>query len=237
MKLVISQPRYLPAINYLSRLYFSDNFVLLDNVQRQPRGFENRNKLLFSKPDWLTIPIKSSSREVIYLTKIDGAEWVEEHKNKIYNYYNKAPYFDEGLLSAWYEGIDHVDDFTDAIELYLRNVCQSLNFEPKIIRATTICGCEKKSGVENICDLIRYFKSKFTDTIYISGSNGRNYGIVDVLKKENIAVKIHDWQPEPYQQRSMESFIPFLGFVDMAFSVGIEKLESEIRIPPELSNE
>jgi hypothetical protein len=57
MKIVISQPRYLPTLNYLIRLYFSDCFVLLDNVQRQARGYENRNKLLMPSAKWLSISI------------------------------------------------------------------------------------------------------------------------------------------------------------------------------------
>ena len=63
---VISQPRYLPALNYLQRLYFADIFVIFDVVQREVRGFENRNKLLLPKPKWLTIPVSSSGREKIY---------------------------------------------------------------------------------------------------------------------------------------------------------------------------
>lgn len=60
-KLVISQPRYLPVISYLQRLYFADIFVFLDNVQRQPRGVENRNKIIVNgKEKWLSIPVKSS---------------------------------------------------------------------------------------------------------------------------------------------------------------------------------
>ena len=42
----ISQPRYLPAINYLDRIVRADVFVLLDTCQHQPRAFEHRNRVL-----------------------------------------------------------------------------------------------------------------------------------------------------------------------------------------------
>ena len=33
MRIMISQPRYLPTINYLRRILSSDLFIILDNVQ------------------------------------------------------------------------------------------------------------------------------------------------------------------------------------------------------------
>ena len=62
MKIAISQPRYLPALNYLQRIVVSDKFVLLDDVQHQSRAFEHRNKVRDAKKSrWLSIPIDRSA--------------------------------------------------------------------------------------------------------------------------------------------------------------------------------
>ena len=84
MKVVISQPRYLPALNYLQRLKHADVFVFLDNVQIQTRGWENRNKILINgKEKWLTIPVSSSKREVVFKAKIAGKDWLWKHKETV----------------------------------------------------------------------------------------------------------------------------------------------------------
>src|SRR6056297_2832612 len=106
MNVIISQPRYLPAINYVNRLAQAENFILLDTVQRQSRGWENRNRLLCQgQPKWITIPISSSSRALICDTFAKDGDWIYKHESAIKQYYKSAPFFDERLLSRYFDPI------------------------------------------------------------------------------------------------------------------------------------
>lgn len=236
MYVVISQPRYLPIISYLQRIYFSDHFVLLDNVQRQSRGYENRNKLFLPNLKWLTIPISSSSREVIFNTKISSnIDWVNDHKQLITQFYKKHPFFDEFLLDKWFSGIVDILDFTQAMKLHLENICDSINVEPNFIRASDLIGRDQGYGIDNLFNIIKSIKG--TDKVYVSGSNGRDYGILEADHFANHKTIFHDWKPSEYFQYRQENFHPYMPFLDYVFNEGIEKLESLVKEKQVFSNE
>ncbi|NHI01615.1 WbqC family protein [Oceanimonas sp. MB9] len=232
MNIVISQPRYLPAINYLQRLYFSDFFILLDNVQRQSRGYENRNKLLTPTTKWLSIPIESSSRAAIFETKItDSPSWISEHKNIIKSAYHKHPFFDENILETLYTGMEGKLFFTDAVETFLDNSCSLINFKPNMIRASNLLGKSKESGVVNIVNLVDRIEAD--NKVYVSGSNGRDYGILGAFRQRGVEVCFHDWTPNEYRQKNQIDFIPYIAFIDYIFNMGVDKLENVVKSEPE----
>ena len=58
-KVFIHQPDFIPWLGYFKKLYLCDEFIILDDVQFNRRGFTHRDKILTSDgPSWLTIPIK-----------------------------------------------------------------------------------------------------------------------------------------------------------------------------------
>lgn len=229
MKIIISQPRYLPALNYINRLANADKFVLLDTVQRQARGWENRNRLLCNGSDkWLSVPIESSSRALIYDTKIKGSAWIEYHKNTVMNYYRNAPYFDESIIQMYYSGFEEKLErndfsFTSIIEKSIKNLENILAFKSNILRASSMnlnrddwtTGPEELRRIANIAGA----------STYISGPNAKEYGIEDVF--QTIEIKYHDYQHPVYDQNS-EDFIEYLGFFDAIFYAGVDTVSKWI---------
>jgi hypothetical protein len=235
--IVISQPRYLPALTYLQRLYFSDTFVILDNVQRQKRGFENRNKVLVEgKTKWLTIPSKSSSRALIRETTINGNEWIGDHKEKLEQYYSEAPHFNKDWIEAYYgelekKIVEFEYDFTSSLNYLIKNICTFFKFEPSLVRASELISSavEEANGPDKIFEI-----SNAVDTdLYVSGMNGREYGILDSFKGSAIDVKFHADQPVPYNQ-NVDEFVPHLAFFDALFYAGKEWVEEQIKKEPTL---
>ncbi len=229
MRVVISQPRYLPAVSYLQRLYNADLFVFLDNVQRQSRGVENRNKILVNGVvKWLTIPVKSSSREKIYNAKIDSHAWVEEHKNKILNAYRKHPFFNHLLLELYYKHVEkilHEKDYSysDTIIHLVLNASKIFGFEPKVVKATEL-NVPAVDGVENLFNIAKAVNAK----VYISGGNGRQYGVKEYFESRGIKVLFHDPKIEVYPQYGVKEFVPWLCFFDTLFNVGLENTREMI---------
>ena len=62
----IHQPVYLPWLGFFEKIISSEKFVLLDDVQYEKNGFQNRNKIRTSDGDmWLTIPVKTKSKTLL----------------------------------------------------------------------------------------------------------------------------------------------------------------------------
>jgi hypothetical protein len=236
MKVIISQPRYLPAINYIQRLYFTDLFIFLDNIQRQARGWENRNKILVKEKEiWLTIPISSSSRELIKNTKIEGKDWVKSHKDKIYNAYSKHPYFDRRIIDAYYNNVEEVIessryDFSTVVIYLIQNMCKIFNFYPNVAKASDYCIPDDIKGPLKLVEICKRAHA----SIYISGVNGREYGVKEAFKDSEIRVLFHNYNYPIYKQYQQNSFIPWLSFFDPLFNLGVDKVNKMIKEMPNL---
>jgi len=196
----ISQPRYLPALNYLQRICFSDTFVVFDIVQRQSRAFENRNKLLLPDPRWLSIPIQSSSRALILDTVIDGQSWVSTHKAQIIAAYRYAPCFDDSILDIYFsayesECFEHAASFPLATTRALALILDELKLPHNFRYASELCdqAIEAAQGPRKL----RQICEKLGASIYLSGENGRGYGVVECFSGSACEVRFHAYAPIP----------------------------------------
>jgi hypothetical protein len=234
----ISQPRYLPALNYLQRICFSDVFVVFDIVQRQSRAFENRNKLLLPDARWLTIPIQSSSRALISETGIDGEAWVSTHKAQIVGGYRRAPHFDEALLDLYFSAFlansfECSSSFSAAtiraLVLLLDELKLPHNFRfARELCDETIAAAEGPAKLRRICE-------KLNASTYISGENGRSYGVVECFADSACKVRFHLFEPAPYAQHNhISGFIPYMGFFDALFNCGRDWFRDAVMKPPTL---
>ena len=204
---MISQPRYLPCISYLRRIEYVDTFIILDNVQRVERGFENRNKLLDmnSNQQWLTIPVKSSSRCLIKDAEINGEEWIEEHRRKVSNWYPKHPDIDE----VFYEyterfkrkSLSYRDGLVDSLE-YISNF---YGIGTEFVLASNI-SATINGGVD---ELIRLTKLVGGDT-YVSGKTCLSYGLDhDYATEKGVNLEIDEVNGIEY------------GFIDSLYMDGV----------------
>lgn len=178
MKVVITQPRYLPNESYLQRIADSDIWIVLNDVQRNGRAFENRN-ILFDK-HWLTIPILGSKRQKIKECKTTD-DWSQKHINKIYALYPKC---DKGLIQNLY-GID-TDDFTKICVWQTKVLIRQLSMSiPKIIYSSDYPS--KLTGRDRIYELLKMHDA----TEYLTGKSCFKYG-VNELFLDGIKIKTYD---------------------------------------------
>ena len=229
MKIAISQPRYLPALNYLQRIHVSDIFVILDNVQHQRRAFEHRNRVksINGNSIWCSIPlVKKSSRPKIYELKVQDLTWIDKHKSLITSYYNKAEYFDKDILEKIYENVNEFN-FVDIIESITANLCNLLEINYNFINASEL-------NLNSSNDQLLYdISKKLGASEYISGSNGRDY--IDNNLFNDIKLTYHDYTFPVYNQLHGQ-FIPWMSIVDQLFNIGIEETKKYIYMKTDLKD-
>lgn len=236
-RVFISQPRYLPFLGYLQRLHHADVFVFLDNVQRQYRGFENRNKILVgSQTKWISIPISSSRLAMISSSLVDGCVWVEEHKRKIIEAYKKHPFFDNFYVDEYYKNLlktlnEKEFSYSEALIKLINNVAGIFELNVNTVRASQL-SIPSAKGVENLFNICENVGA----SVYISGSNGRSYGVKEYFENRGKKVLFHDAKAHPYPQfGNSGDFIPFLCFFDPLYNLGYSEVRSFILQPLELS--
>ena len=97
-KLYIHQPDFLPSLNFFLRSKVSDNFVILDDVQFNRRGWTNRDLIKTQNGSQkITIPVKYMPRNLSLIKNIKisyETNWVNEISDKIEKNYNKSKFYE-----------------------------------------------------------------------------------------------------------------------------------------------
>lgn len=233
MRMAISQPRYLPAVNYLQRIHHSELFVILDNVQRQGRGVENRNKIVMNgKEKLLTVPVASSSREIIRKTVIDGADWVALHRDHLHNAYKNHPFYKQEYVERYFGNIETVlketgFSYCRCLLQLVQNACDLFGLRSNFKSASEFTN-DEQAGPEKplqICKAVGAGE-------YISGVNGKSYGIEETFKGSGIKILYHLFDFPSYPQYKNNVFVPWTCFFDLLFNLGFEKTSAILIAPP-----
>ncbi|MEH2106290.1 WbqC family protein [Nostoc sp.] len=222
MIVTISQPRYQPWLGYFHRIAISDLFIYLDTVQYTPRDWENRNKVKTDRGStWLTVPVKANYRAMIPEVLVDNEQfWQWKHWGTIKTYYGNSPYFcsfAERLHSIYKEKIWH--SLTDLNFSLTDILCECLGLEqPQFIKATDL-GIQGKGSelILNICKAVGA-------TVYLSGSQGRNYMDEAAFADAGINIHYQDYNHPVYPQLHNE-FLPNLAAIDLLFNCGADSLD------------
>ena len=218
MIVAIHQLHYLPWIRYFHKMVQSDIFVVLDNIQYNKNGWQNRNKIK-NPQGWmyLTVPVVNKFQQNLTEVKINNTiDWRKKHWKSLLMNYSSGDFFEEhksffnGVYEKEWEGLN---DLNFEILQYL---IQTLGIKAKIINGSELdVQGEATQRLVNIC------KAVGGDS-YLSGAYAAEaYLDKDLFKKENISLKIQDWQCPKYKQQFMKAgFIPDLSIVDLLFNEG-----------------
>ena len=91
------QPTYLPWLGFFYRMYVSDIFVILDDVEYSKNNYFNRNKIKTNFGlKFLTLPVKyrGSSKDKINQIEInDQTNWKKKHYETIKQSYSKKSFY------------------------------------------------------------------------------------------------------------------------------------------------
>jgi hypothetical protein len=214
----IHQPHLFPWLPYWNKMFSSDVFVLLNNVQYRKNYYQNRCliKSTDGKLLWLTVPVEKKSGKPIEEMQVADKGWWFKAEKTIEACYRKTPHFENlwPMIKAHMRAVrgDGLVSFTMAS---IMAVVEVLRWDDTRITTT---------------DLVRVFESEPNDRLtailekvgadaYISGKGGREYLCVSKFEAAGIRVLWQDAQVPQYRQRGDE-FVPGLSVLDAIFNVG-----------------
>lgn len=217
------QPNFLPWLGFFDKMMKADTFVLVDHVQFEKQGFQNRTQIKTGEgPRWVTVPVHHGSRDervmdkLIDNTGVGHHEWGHRIKGTLKCAYQGAPYYNEYIipfievLSAKWERL--IDLNMKMLELSR----QALDIKTPILMTSemNIAG-NKLEMVLNICRALGA-------QTYLSGSGGSKNYLVDSAFE---AVGIHiQWQefshPRYLQHPGSGTFMERMSIVDLLANCG-----------------
>ena len=219
MNVAIHQPSYLPWVPFLEKGLRSDVYVMLDNVQTERRGSQNRNQIKTSQgPLWLTVPVSRHTETLICDVQIPETQrgWNRKHRRAIEKNYRTAPHFDV-VAARLFDILDR--DWTNLMQLNLaidELFLEFAGFSGRVVLAS-------ETGTEGTGSqrLLRICQAVGADT-YRSGIGGLGYMDLPSFSEAGIKVLFQQYQHGEYPQRFPKvGFVPHLSAVDLFMNVGV----------------
>ena len=218
MILSAHQPHYLPYLGFLHKITPCDQFVLLDNVQFEKNGWQNRNKIRTNEGwMWLTVPVLMKGKlgqqinEVVINNEVN---WQTKHWKSVYHNYKNAPYFKEheAFLKEMYTR--SWEFLVDLNEFNLRYFTDELEITVPIARGSEFNFERKKN------DLLLEICERLGADSYGSGSGGGlEYMDLEKFKANRVNHLSQEFNQPTYPQQ-FEPFVPYLSALDLLLNCG-----------------
>jgi len=213
-----SRPYFAPFPGFFSRVYYSDIFIILDNVQF-PRGttWLTRNRLKNDQGTlWMTVPVWKKG---LGLQKLDDVRICHDshlqakHLKSLKQAYVNAPYFLEHLPfleHIFSSGVERLLDFNMAIFRHLM-LYMGVDTEIRLLSELNISANGERLPIE-IC---QYFKA----SSYLAPGAAGNYLNPRLFENAGVELVAHKPKPCVYPQL-WGNFLPDLSAFDLIFNCG-----------------
>lgn len=192
----IHQPNYVPWLGYFFKIYQSDVFVFLDDVQFANEGMQNYHYIKTSQGSYrLKIPVVKSFGQLINEVKTrDELKWKNQHLRTLEMNYKKAPFFKEvfsdfsQLLESGNNNLSELD--TKIIQF----ISGKFNFGTKFTYSSELgLTTAKEEKVLDICE-------KLGATVYYSGTGAKAYQKPEDFESCGIELRYSVFKPFKYPQ-------------------------------------
>lgn len=227
MRVAMHQPHYLPWLGLIDKIDRSDLFVVLDHVQYERKGWQNRNYVASKNgPVLLTVPVLQRSRhERIVDKEIDNSQaWREKHQRSIGDHcYRGAPYFEDfgpEILRVY------DSEWPNLAELSLAttySVLRHFGITTPVVRASELGEFPAQKS-----ELLAQIADKAGATVMLSGDGARGYIDQEIFQRYGIEVEWQGFQHPEYPQhsRANQEFLPRMAALDLLFNLGPDAMHA-----------
>jgi len=216
----IHQLHYLPWLRYFEKIARSDVFIVLDNIQYNKNGWQNRNRIKTAAGAvLLTVPVIDKFAQRLDEVRIDNSShWRKKHWESLRQSYGKAPFFAEysGFLAeAYAREWEWLNDLNRHMLSYFIEV---LGIQTRVAYASELDA--PGTATERLVNLIR---AAGCDTYYSGAYALDAYLDARLLESAGIALKLQKWRAPVYPQRH-GAFAGDLSIVDLLIHCGPNSL-------------
>lgn len=220
MLVAIHQPHYLPWLRYVEKIARADAFIVLDNIQFNKNGWQNRNRIKQGgQATLLTVPIHAAFPARLDAVRIDTHRpWARKHVQTLQQAYARAPYFDSHcgfiaplLTQSW----EFLNDLNAAL---LKGFLEVLGIQTPIYHASAL-----NVPGEATTRLINLIQAVGGNAYYSGAYALESYLDANELLGADIDLVLQSWTAPVYPQGSGE-FLPDLSIVDMLAHCGPDTL-------------
>lgn len=215
----IHQPNFIPWIGYFYKIYKSDVFVLLNDVQFIKNSYADRNSIKTSQGTcYLKIPLELKSHTANYneIRIKHELKWQDKQLKTIEMNYKKAAFYDEVYedVERWFRNPEErLDRFNAKI---IMDITEKLGFDTQFLWSDSM-GLTDRS-TERLIDIIKCCGGD----CYFSGTGGANYQDEIRYRQEGIALMYTDFIYPEYTQR-WNGFEKNLSILDLLFNCGYKE--------------
>ena len=224
------QPQFIPWLGFFSKIYTSNDYIILDDLKYSKSSFQTRNQIRVNsekKIDWLKIPvIKETTKKEFNLVEMDMKKnWKAKHLKSLSYAYSRSDYFDEIFKDI--ESIYNEHHSSNLLSFNLKFIFYAIkifNIRTNILLSSEIKGhgfVSKNKKAKLLCDFSKYLNCDH----FLFGSNGKKYFDEDAssyFKKKNILPIYQIYSHPKYIQKSGE-FYSNCSFLDLLFNYGKKK--------------
>ena len=196
MRVGIHQPNFMPWFGYFNKIYNTEKFVFLDNVECSKNSYFNRNRFKSgSDVFWLTIPIskKSYSKNLKDVSSINTS-WVKKHIKYFKNSHSKTceKTFLESIICTYENFLEKEKvSLTDFNIEIINNTLSFLDIDVQLLRASEL-------NIDNHFkkqDLVLEILKRENASCYISGIGAKSYQKEEDFISAGIDVKYNVIDP------------------------------------------
>lgn len=194
--IAIHQPNYIPWLGYFYKIYQSDIFVFLDDVQFNNEGMQNYHYIKTPQGSFrLKIPVNSKfGNNIKEVTPRYELSWTSKHLKTLEMNYKKSPHFEEvftdfkALLQNEYPDIATLD-------------IAVIEFISRKLEIKTVFARSSEMGLhtakqEKILDICNYLEAG----IYYSGKGASAYQKAEDFANRGIELRYSTFTPFEYPQ-------------------------------------
>jgi hypothetical protein len=220
MRVGIHQLHYLPWLRYFDKIRLSDVFVVLDDIQFNKSGWQNRNRVKTSAgATLLTVPVYMRAGQRLDEVRIhNGTSWRRKHWATIEQGYAKAPHYADYTAFLHDTYSREWERLNDINRHMLGFFLDALGVETPIVYSSQL-------GVAGTATqrLVNLIKAVGGNT-YVSGAYALDaYLDAGQLEREGIALELQDWRAPVYPQLHGD-FVADLSILDLLMNCGADSM-------------
>ncbi len=222
MIVAIHQPNFFPWLGFFYKIYLSDVFVLLDDVQFTKNSYINRSKIIVQGQEkWLTCPVITSGE---FGQKINEVSYFKPQKltsiikGTIQANYGKSKFYKEYAPQIYSEFRYESLSLAQQNKVLIEKIIEILGIKVEILCSSVMDDIEGTSTKR----LVSICKRLSADT-YIGGFGSVNYQEDELFLDEKIQFIRSNFSHPVYNQNTTK-FITGLSILDALFSIGSEAI-------------